>query len=431
MSAISPSAPPSPPPLPPTAPASLRVDASVISLIGFAHGSSHFFHLVLPSLFPWFIAEFGLGFAQVGTLMTVFFVVSGIGQALAGIWVDRFGAYRVLCAGLGLLTLSGLLIFLAPGVPGLFAAAFVAGLGNSVFHPADFALINRRVSTPRLGHAFSVHGLSGNLGWALSPILITAIASTYGWRAAGLGAAAFGAFALFLLFVRRPLLQYSLNADAAESLKRSAVSTPLWAFLRLRMVWLAFGFFFFSTFGFGALQNFAPTLLNKLHGLSLPVATSALSVYLVGGSIGLIVGGFLVKDKKAFEYLVALALSIGVVLALVLAWAQLAAWIILPTMAAMGFGIGLAGPSRDMLVRTATKARLGEGAFGRVYGLVYSGLDVGLAVAPIAFGALLDRQMPSEVFVGVAATLVCAIVAALALGIDGRRSAVTPRTADK
>ena len=149
---------------------SLRQDATVISLVGFAHGTSHFFHFMIPPLFPWLMAEFGLSFTQVGLAMTVFFVVSGVGQALAGFVVDRFGALRVLAGGIALLALSGLVLASAQSFPMLLAAAMVAGLGNSVFHPADFTLLNRRVSPPRLGHAFSVHGLSGSLGWAASPV---------------------------------------------------------------------------------------------------------------------------------------------------------------------------------------------------------------------------------------------------------------------
>ncbi len=402
-------------PLPnPSRPAtSLKTDATIISLVGFAHGSSHFYHLMLPPLFPWLIKEFGVSFTEVGALMTTFFVVSGIGQAFAGVWVDRFGAQRVLCAGLALLAASGLCIFWAPGFAWLFGAAFVAGLGNSVFHPADFALLNRRVSAPRLGHAFSVHGVAGNLGWAASPVLLTLVATAYGWRAAGLAAAAVGAISLSVLIWHRGLLQYPLKHAAAAD-----KPTGTWDFLGTRMVWLAFTFFIFSTLGFGALQNFGPSLLSTLYGLTIASAASALSVYLVSASVGLIVGGFMVKESRAFEYVVAGSLCAGAVMAFILAIGGLPGWFALMGMGMMGFFVGIASPSRDMLVRTATKARLGEAAFGRVYGFVYSGLDVGLAVAPLVFGALLDRQMPHFVFVGVGAALVLAVIAAVALGRD-------------
>lgn len=401
-----------------TAPAltnDFRSDATIISLVGFAHGTSHFFHLMLPPLFPFFMAEFGLGYAGVGILMTVFFVVSGVGQAVAGIWVDRFGAQRVLFAGISLLILSGLLVSVAPNFNGLILAAFVAGCGNSIFHPADFALINRRVSSQRLGHAFSVHGLSGNIGWALAPIVMLSTATAFGWRAAGLAAALFGTFSLTLLVWKRDLLRYELKqvvGGTGPGASNIAATVSFFDILRQPLVWAAFAFFFFATFGFGALQNFAPSLLKELFNLSLGAATSALSIYLVGSACGLVLGGFLAKPGNKHEGYVALSFGVGATIALLLAMLPFPAWLVLPTMAAMGFAVGIAGPSRDLLVRMATKARLGEGAFGRVYGMVYSGLDVGLALAPIAFGMLLDAHQPRAVFVGIAITLLFAIVAA-------------------
>ena len=401
--------------------ATLKSDATIISLVGFAHGTSHFFHLMIPPLFPFFMAEFALGYASVGTLMTIFFVVSSIGQAIAGIWVDRYGADRVLFVGIGLLSLSGVLVFSAPNFQGLMFAAFVAGCGNSIFHPADFALINRRVSALRLGHAFSVHGISGNIGWACAPILMLATASTFGWRAAGLAAAAVGLASLSLLVWKRPLLQYELQTASVGAVTGTLPAKVNFAeILAQPMVWAAFGFFFFATFGFGALQNFAPSLLREVFDLSLGAATSALSVYLIGSGCGLLVGGFLAKPGNVHEGYVAVAFGTGAAIALCFALLPLPVWVVLPLMATMGFAVGIAGPSRDLLVRTATKARLGEGAFGRVYGMVYSGLDVGLAVAPIAFGLLLDAHQPRWVFAGISLSLICAIVAAWSVARTSR-----------
>jgi len=194
--------------------ASFRQDATVISVVGFAHGTSHFFHFVIPPLFPWLMREFGLTFTQVGAIMSTFFVVSGIGQALAGFAVDRFGGMRVLCAGVGLLSLGGLAYASAQSYPMLLVAAAIAGVGNCVFHPADYTIMNRRVSATRLGHAFSVHGLSGNLGWAAAPVFVIAIAEAMGWRAACVGASMVGFAALAFLLVRRSDLD-----DAARSIK--------------------------------------------------------------------------------------------------------------------------------------------------------------------------------------------------------------------
>jgi len=191
---------------PTTEAAQFRKDATVISLVGFCHGTSHFFHFVLPTLFPWLMRDFGLTFTEVGATMSVFFVVSGVGQALAGFVVDRFGALRVLYGGVALLSVAALGIAASRDLAMLLVAAAIAGLGNSVFHPADFTLLNRSISTPRLGHAFSVHGLSGSLGWAAAPIFVAGIAETLGWRAAAVGASFVGFAALAFLYANRSRL---------------------------------------------------------------------------------------------------------------------------------------------------------------------------------------------------------------------------------
>ena len=145
-------------------------DASTIALVGVAHGTSHFFHMLLPPLFPVFVADFGTSYAELGLLVTLFFVISGIGQALAGFLVDRIGARPVLLFAMACFVAAGAAAALAQDMTGLVLATALAGLGNSPFHPVDFTILNRRVSQRRLGHAFSIHGISGNLGWAAAPL---------------------------------------------------------------------------------------------------------------------------------------------------------------------------------------------------------------------------------------------------------------------
>jgi RraA family protein len=247
-----------------------RHDAEVISLVGLAHGTSHFFHLLLPPLFPWLMPEFGLSYTQAGFLMTVFFVISGIGQALAGFVVDRVGARPVLFFGIAMLVASALLLGIADSYAGLIAAAAIAGVGNSIFHPADFTLLNRRVSAARLGHAFSVHGLSGNLGWAAAPVFVAGIASIAGWHVAAFAAAGVGTAVLSLLLVRRDSLHDVEHAVVAAGRTQHAAgaapSAGQFAFLRSAAVWTCFLFFFLATGAFGILQNYAPSILGEGHG---------------------------------------------------------------------------------------------------------------------------------------------------------------------
>lgn len=395
---------------------SLRNDASVISLVGFAHGTSHFFHFVMPPLFPYFMRDFGLSFTQVGALMSVFFVVSGVGQAMAGFVVDRFGALRVLCGGMALLATSGLVLAVAPSYAMLFVAAGIAGIGNCVFHPADFTLLNRRVSTTRLGHAFSVHGLSGSLGWAAAPVFVLAIAEASSWRAAAVGASIVGFVALGFLFVTRRLLD-DAQLGTPEKAKRSGGS---FAFLNVGVVWMCFAFFMVAVMAFGGLQNFAPPILERTYGVTLAFATTCLTTYLLGSAAGTAAGGFFASKGEHQDRLVALALGAAALCAVSLATGWVPPWSIVALMGMMGFGVGFSGPSRDILVRRAATSTFGSGAYGRIYGFVYSGIDTGLAIAPLVFGLLMDGGHYSRVLWGVAFLQTLAIVFALAVGTRSR-----------
>jgi MFS transporter, FSR family, fosmidomycin resistance protein len=395
---------------------SFRNDATVISLVGFAHGTSHFFHFVLPPLFPYLMRDFGLSFTEVGALMTAFFVVSAVGQALAGFVVDRFGALRVLCGGVALLGLSGLALSVAQSYPMLMLAAAIAGLGNCVFHPADFTLLNRRVSTPRLGHAFSVHGLTGSLGWAAAPVFMLAITEASSWRSAAVGASIVGFLSLAFLFLNRRLLD-DKQLGVAEPAQRSGGS---FAFLGVGVVWMCFAFFLLAVMAFGGLQNFAPPILERTYGVTLAFATTGLTAYLLGSAAGTATGGFFASKGDNQDRLVAIALGSAALVAISLASGALPAWSIVAVMAVMGFGVGFAGPSRDILVRRAATTTFGSAAYGRIYGFVYSGIDIGLAIAPIAFGLLMDAARYTHVLWGVAFLQTLAIGAALMVGSRSR-----------
>ncbi|MBL8541612.1 MAG: MFS transporter [Betaproteobacteria bacterium] len=409
----------------PSARLPLLRDAEVMSLVAIAHSTSHFFQLVWPPLFPWLMPAFGLSFTEVGALMTVFFVVSGVSQALAGFAVDRFGARRALLAGILLLGLGAVLLGVAKGWGTLALAAAVAGLGNSVFHPADFSVLNHRVSTPRLSHAFSVHSLSGYIGWVVAPPFMVGVATLAGWRNAAFAAAAVAAGVLVLLYLRRATLDDTACAVSGEvhAVDRNPASTL--AFLRSRTVWMCFGFFLTAAMAFGALQTFTPALLERLYDMSVAVATSALSAYLAGGAAGIMAGGFLAAGRDDQDRIIVAALLGAAGIAVLVAMAVAPGWAVMGLMALMGFLTGIVAPSRDLLVRRAAMTGLGKRGFGRVYGVVYSGLDVGLAAAPLAFGPLMDAARYPEVLIGVALLQGMAIFTAIRVGARSRPLATT------
>ena len=404
-------------PISPGAPSAvpLRQDARTIALIGLAHGSSHFFHMLLPPLFPWLIGEFGFSYSELGLLVSVFFVVSGVGQALSGFLVDRVGARPVLFFALASFATAGLVAGTAQGYTGLLLAAALAGLGNAPFHPVDFTILNKRVSPQRLGHGFSVHGISGNLGWATAPVFMAGIASATGsWRAACLCGALLALVVLAVMVWNRDALDDRQGAWAHQAPGASAVADEhSMAFLKLPSVWLCFSFFFWSTCALSAIQSFASPALQSMYGLPLSVTALVVTGYMLCGAAGMVVGGFLVGRVVRLEKIISVCLLASAALLVLVGTGWLPGMAAVVVAALAGVGTGLASPSRDMLIKRAAP----PGATGRVYGTVYSGLDLGFCLAAPVFGALLDRGMTSGIFYGSAITLALSVVSAALVGV--------------
>jgi MFS transporter, FSR family, fosmidomycin resistance protein len=395
--------------------ASRKQDAATIGLIGLAHGTSHFHHLMLAPLFPVFMREFGLSYAELGLLVSVFFTISGVGQAMAGFVVDRIGARPVLMAALACFVAASLAAASAHGYSGLMLAAALAGLGNAPFHPADFTILNKRVSLARLGHAFSVHGISGNLGWALAPVFLIGLQNLTGsWRMAYVGAALLGLTVLALLYWQRAAIDdhHVAPAHAAQARGQALPEEHPMAFLRLPSVWLCFSFFFWTTAALSAIQSFASPALHQLYGLPLSITAFVITGYMICGAAGMVVGGFLVGRIQRLERLIGAAMVLSASLLLLGGMAWLPGVASAASVALAGIGTGLAGPSRDMLIKRASP----PGATGRVYGTVYSGLDLGFALAAPIFGAIMDHGSPAGVFQGAALTMMMGVVSAWFVG---------------
>lgn len=384
-----------------------RTDAKVMALVGVAHAMSHFSHLLLPALFPFFQRDFSLSYSELGWLMTLFFTVSGLGQALSGFVVDRLGARPVLFGSIALFIGAALSAALAQGYEGLLLSALLAGLGNAPFHPVDFSILNQRVSAPRLGHAYSVHGLSGNLGWALSTAFLVGVSATSDWRLACLGAALLYALVLALLLWQRQHL-----STVAAPRSREAGGEGEFDFLRLPVVWWCFAFFLLTTITLAVVHTYSVSILRALHGVSLATASATLTAYMLCGAAGMLAGGFVAARVRRSEQVVAICMSSGAMLLILCASGWLGATGTMVALAATGIAVGIGGPSRDMMIRRATPV----GATGRIYGTVYSGLDAGLALSPLLFGVLMDRGWYAATLAGAGMVLLLAVVVALGVG---------------
>jgi MFS family permease len=372
----------------------LRQDAGLIALVGLAHLVSHFCQLLLAPLFPWLKDALNASYTELGFLMTVFFVVSCGVQTASGFLVDKYGPRPVLFGGLALLASAAFGYAASTSYGAFLFFAVVAGLGNGVFHPVDYTLINRKVSPSRLGHAYSVHGITGSLGWALAPAVVVPIAIAYGWRAA---LAAAGSFAVLVLAVMvLNAKAFVLSAPATAQKADAGPQEHTLAFLRIPAVWMCFAFFFFYAVVLSVVQAFAPEAARQLHQVPVAMAAACLSVYMVSSAGGAVLGGFLAADPSRCERVVGAGFGVAALFALAVGFAPVPGVLVPVMFGFMGFASGLAGPSRDLLVKKSTP----ENASGRVYGVVYSGLDIGQAVAPLVFGQLMDHRNYQGVWLG-------------------------------
>ena len=396
-----------------------RQDWSIIALVGSAHACSHFFQLVIPTLYLSLAHEYGYDFAQLGLLASIFFLMSSIGQASSGFIVDRIGATPVLWFGLGCFVASGLLIAGSNGYVMLALAAAAGGIGNSVFHPVDYSILNHRVSPGRLGHGFSTHGLTGNLGWALAPLFMAFFIQTTGWRGAAIAASALVAVVLLFTWLGRNLLMGSPTsvpreekAAGAADLSREGAWHTLRVLIAKPALWGAFLFFACSSISLSAIQNFTIPMLDTVYGVDKLLAGSALSGYMIAGAFGMVAGGFLVSSTPRSEITVFFSLVMAAFFFALLASGWVGPLAAMGLVALAGFCSGVAGPSRDMLIRRVAP----KGATGTVYGLVYSGMDIGASLGPVAFGLMLDHGLTRGPWMGAAVGFVFAALLAMAVG---------------
>ena len=383
-----------------------RADARVISLITIGHSVSHFNQLVMPPLFLLMRDDMGLSFTELGLLMTMMYVVSAAMQTPSGFLVDRIGGRKVLIGGLLLQCTGVLLIGLAPNYWLMALAAMLSGAGNAVFHPADYAILNARVSSPRLGHAFSIHGMGGSIGWAIAPFLVLGMAGPLGWRGALLGAALLGFLVTALIIAQKDIDTHVHRRPAADSATGTATDTasdvassaaaPGWKVLLTLAVVMSFLFLMFNAAGVIALQSFLIPASMQLFEMPQILAASALTAFFVGSGTGMVAGGFVVSRTQRHGLVCAAALVIAASLVAFLGTAMLPASTLPMMMGLCGFSLGVVSPLRDMIIRDIAP----DNARGRVYGFVYTGMDIGSLFSPAMFGWVLDHGQPQWVYFG-------------------------------
>ena len=391
----------------------MKKDATVIAVVATGHALSHFLQLILPPLFPLIRQDLGLSYSSLGFVVMVFFTASAVLQPLAGFLVDRIGGREVLLGGIGMMTAGMLTASFATGWPLLALGVLIMGIGNSVFHPADFSILNGRVTPSRLGYAFSAHGVAGSLGFALAPVFSAGLAAAYGWHGAMLGA---GAVALVILVF---MLANAHQLRVTPVPRKPGAAHEARVLLALPVL-LCFAFFLIFGGAYAGIANFAITAMQLQYGIGTALAASAITAYMLGNAAGTVTGGYAATRFPRHDLVAASGLTIAALIMLAIAAGAPPASALPVALGLAGFAAGVTYPSRDLIVRASTP----PGASGRVYGFVYSGLDLGVVLTPVFYGLLIDEGRPQAVFYTIFGFTVVAILTVYSAYLMPRRSSM-------
>ena len=367
----------------------------VVGAVSAAHFVSHYYIILLAPLLPFVRADYGVSYTEIGLAFAVFNIVSAALQTPAGFLVDWLGARTLLIAGLVIGAGAFVVVGLTHSYWLLVVMFAVAGVGNTIYHPADYALLSHHVPSERIGQAFSVHTFAGMLGSAVAPPSLLLMQNLWGWRGAFIGAGVLGfAVAAILVAIR------DHGAAAAPQRRANASKDGAgWRLLMSAPILLNLVFFVLLAMISGGLYNYSVVALGALYGTPVTIANAALTAYLLLSALGVLIGGLLVTRTKHHGTVAAIGLAVMASLTALVGLVDLGSALLIATMVVNGFFYGVIMPSRDMIVRAVTP----PGAFGRVFGFVTTGFNIGGIISPLIFGAIMDHGSPQLVFLGVAA----------------------------
>ena len=399
------------------APQQAKTDTTfrTLSLISTAHWVSHFHMLVLPMLFPFLRAQLGVGYIELGFALTVFAVVSGLTQAPLGYIVDHVGARKILLAGLCLGGVALIMLGLHLSYTWLVASAGLLGVANSVYHPANYAILSAHMDDAWMGRAFSVHTFAGFLGGAVAPAIMAALVTWIGGFGALIVAGAVGPLVAVLL------VTLGVPDAGAKHRRASGAATPQQSIVTPLLIMLTI---FFTLLGLSSagIGNFGVVALMSGYGASFSTANVALTVYLGASAVGVLAGGVLADRTKRHGQVSAACFAVNAAVVFLIACTTPPTVLLIAAMMVAGFLGGVIAPSRDMMVLNAAPAH----AAGRAFGIVSTGFNFSGIASPLLFGWIMDQNMPRWVFGASAAFMVLTVLLAFFTDRDRREQEEEP-----
>jgi MFS family permease len=394
-----------------------RRTARVIGLVSTAHFFSHFYMLLLPPLFPMLREVYGVGFTELGFAITAYSLTTGLTQAPVGFLVDRYGARAILVIGLALKSLAFTLIGVFPAYGALIALMVVAGLGNAVFHPADYSILNASVEPERMGRAFSIHTFAGQLGNAVAPMTMIFLISMTDWRNALILCGLAGGVVALVILMNSAALAEARSFPGEESGASGAASKS--GFKLLFSLPILTGVLFFagiSITGHG-INTFSVSTLTVMYEAPLTEVGFVLTAYLFASPLGVLLGGWVADRVQRHDVVAAGCFVIMAGAIFSVAALPMTLPVIAVLFAITGLFAGMVSPSRDMMIRAVTP----PGEMGKVFGFVSTGFNIGGIIAPLVFGYILDHAAPSYVFWTAGAVALATVGTVLYTGRQGRR----------
>lgn len=383
-------------------------DAKVISIVAIAHFVSHVYIMLLPPIMLLVKDHFRVDYTDIALAITAYNVMSALLQTPAGFLVDRIGARIMLTLGL---ILSGVAICISALLPGYWAFLIgyaLLGVANTVYHPADYSILSATIDGKRIGKAFSIHTFAGYLGSGVTPAMVIAAVAIWGWNGGFLCAAVLSFAAAILLMLTGSVLPRVPRKSTATAAKTDE-SKVGWDLLMSPPILRNLLFFFCLAMANGGIQTFAVVSLGALHGTPASIANVGLSGFLLFSAMGVLVGGIIADRTPHHERVAAVGFACTSTMAALLGWVEMPAAMLILVMSAGGLLNGIIQPSRDMMVRAVTP----PGSFGKVFGFVTTGFNLGGMVAPLTFAWLMDHGQPRLIYVIVIVFILLALLTAM------------------
>jgi MFS family permease len=393
-------------------PAESRLIAGVCA----AHMMSHYYMLMLAPLLAFVRNDFRVSYTELALALTIFNVVSGLLQTPVGFLVDRIGARVILLAGLALSSIAFAVAGIADSYWMFIAMYGVAGLGNTVYHPSDYSLLSHHAPQERLSQVFSYHTFAGMVGSAIAPVTLLYMQTIFGWRGAYIGASIFGLMVLAVLITQPEPAPDVAHAVRSPAKPRSGAADG-WRLLLSPPILLNLMFFVLTSIMGGGLNTYLVVALGALHATPPDIANVALTSLLAMNAVGVLVGGILASRTRRHAIVAASGLTVGGIVTALVGFFDFPSALLILIMGVSGFCVGMTYPSRDMLVRAVTP----PGAYGKVFGFVSTGFNIGASIAPLVYGMLMDHGQPRMVFLlSAAVSLLC--VSTVTFGFSGRET---------